>query len=565
MTDAQKIAELLYPNITKTVEDYLKQYPPRNLNANAEVTRLAPSPTGYIHIGQLFQVIANRAVSQKNNGIFYFRLEDTDSKREVAGAASAMPEVVQHFMPIDEGFYGFHKPEKGEYGPYVQSKRKEIYQAFAKELIAKGLAYPCFCDETSEAMRDEEQKRLKVPTGYYGQWAKCRNLTYEQVKANIDAGKPYTIRIKANGDGHERMIHSDLLRGKISFPKNYVDYILVKSDGLALYHLAHVVDDTLMHTTVVCRGEEWLSSVPLHYQMFEYFGLPVPKYMHTALLLTKDEQTGNVRKISKRLDPWANVQYFIEKGYPSEAVVEYLLNIANSKFEPWRRANPTLPYTEYPFDPSNMSKSGAMFDIKKLDDVSKNIISRMNSEEMYERVLAWAQTYDTPFARLLEEKEDYAKQVFAMDRDGKPRPRKDITMWSEVKANCAYMFDLLYYVKDRHLDFEENIPLKDTKAVLEEYLFEYDHNMDKQAWFDNMKKVARANGFAGEMKEYKENPSAFKGHITNVSTMVRVALTGSRQTPDLYEIQQVLGDARVRARLVETIRVLKLFIDKGKN
>ena len=340
---------------------------------------------------------------------------------------------------------------------------------------------------------------------------------------------------------------------------------MVKSDGLALYHLAHVVDDTLMHTTVVCRGEEWLSSVPLHYQMFEYFGLPVPKYMHTALLLTKDEQTGNVRKISKRLDPWANVQYFIEKGYPSEAVVEYLLNIANSKFEPWRRANPTLPYTEYPFDPSNMSKSGAMFDIKKLDDVSKNIISRMNSEEMYERVLAWAQTYDTPFARLLEEKEDYAKQVFAMDRDGKPRPRKDITMWSEVKANCAYMFDLLYYVKDRHLDFEENISLKDTKAVLEEYLFEYDHNMDKQAWFENMKKVARANGFAGEMKEYKENPSAFKGHITNVSTMVRVALTGSRQTPDLYEIQQVLGDARVRARLVETIRVLKLFIDKGQN
>ncbi|MEG1581765.1 MAG: glutamate--tRNA ligase family protein [Clostridia bacterium] len=566
MTDYEKIAELLYPNIKKTVNDYINMYPARKLPDGAEVTRLAPSPTGYLHIGQLFQCLVNKRIADQSKGVFYVRLEDTDQKREVAGAGPIMAEMINYFAPYTEGFHDYNK-QNGDYGSYIQSERQAIYLCFAKDLVSRGLAYPCFCssddDDDESCDYREEQKKLGVPTGYYGKWAKCRNLTYEEVKANIDAGKKYTIRIKANGNGTEKMVHKDLLRGSIVFPKNFVDYVLIKSTGLALYHMAHVVDDTLMHTSTVIRGEEWLSSVPLHYQLFEYFGLKAPKYLHTNLLMTTDANTGNTRKISKRYDPWADCRWFIEQGFPKEAIIEYVLNLANSAFEPWRTANPNADINEYILKTGNMGKSGAMFDMVKLVDVSKNVIAKMKAPEIYSRVLLWAKKYDITLAYLLERDKEYAISIFAMDRDNKPRPRKDTAKWSEIKEFYSYMWDDLYLSKERNYDFEEETKLKDIKELLERYILVYSASDDNQTWFNKVKETASLCGYCTDMKEYKLNPEKYKGSIRTASTIIRVAITGIRETPDLCEIMKILGEKVVHARIVETILAIEEFIKNG--
>lgn len=558
----QKIAELIYPNIKTTVAELLAKYPKRNLKEGQMVTRIAPSPTGELHIGQLYQAYLNKQLAEQSGGVFYLRIEDTDSKREVVGVSEKIYPLTKHFLAKPDEGYISRGVETGDYGPYVQSFRKEYYQIFAKDLISRGLAYPCFCggdDDDDSTDYREEQKRLGVPTGYYGRWAKCRDLSYEQVKENIEKGMPYTIRIKADGDGQRRIVVKDLNRGKISFPRQYVDTVLIKSDGMAVYHLAHLVDDTLMHTTTVIRGEEWLSSLPLHLMLFEYMGLTPPDYLHTAQIMTIDKETGNTRKISKRYDPWARVEWFKEHGYPAQGIKEYVLNLLNSSFEPWRKNHPDEPLAMFQLSTSNLSKSGAIFDMAKLENVCKNVIAKMSGEEVYTQTLMWAMEYDHDYAKLLKEKRDYMIRVFSMDKN-LVRPRKDIKCWSEVKDFYGYMLNELHRSGERKLDFDERIPLKDVVFVLEEYLRNYKHTPNNDEWFEYVKQVADKCGFAPETKLFKENPEKYKGSVADVSTIIRVAITGKRQTPNLCEIMQVLGEDETLARLKEIQTVVKMFI-----
>lgn len=542
----KRIADLLFPHITKTPEDYYKQYPKRNLPEGAEVTRVAPSPTGYMHIGTVYQALINTFVAHKTEGgIFYLRNEDTDSKREVKGAADIfVPALTGFGVAPDEGFVS-ETQEKGEYGPYTQSKRKEIYQAFAKDLVSRGLAYPCFCDGENKDAKDE-QLRLGLPLGYYGRWAKCRDLGFEEIKANLEAGKKFTIRVKSNGDGTRKFKFKDLRMGETLLPVNFNDYILLKSDGLALYHMAHLVDDSLMHTTTVIRDESWFPSAPLHVQLFEYMGLPAPKYLHTATINTLDKETGNARKVSKRKDDWADSRWFLEKGYPKEAILEYLINLINSNFEPWREQNPDALISEFEFKVSNMSKSGALFDLAKLDNISKNIISRMSGEEVFNRTLAWAKTYATQYVEVLNNNKEYAISVFGMDKNEK-RPRKDITTLSEVMEFYSYMFEELF---NKTMSFDvEKLKKSDIKQSLEAYSTAFNAKDTKEEWFSRMKEVAGSIGFATDMKAYKQNPESFKGSIADFSGIIRMALTGRSQTPDLYAIISLLGEEKVKARL----------------
>lgn len=553
LDEYKQMADLLFPNITKTPQDYYKMYPARNLPEGAEVTRFAPSPTGYMHIGGVYQCLINSFVAhQTEGGVFFLRNEDTDSKREVAGASNIFIPALKGFGIVpDEGFVS-DSEEKGAYGPYTQSKRKEIYQAFAKDLVARGLAYPCFCEgENKEAK--EEQLRLGMPLGYYGSWAKCRNLSYEEVEEKVKAGKKFTIRIKANGDGVKKFKFKDLRIGETLLPVNYNDYVLLKSDGLALYHLAHLVDDTLMHTTTVIRDESWFPSAPLHIQLFEYMGLTPPKYLHTPTINTLDAETGNARKVSKRKDNWADSRWFHEKGYPKEAIIEYLTNIINSNFEPWREQNPTAPFSEFKFSIKNMSKSGALFDLAKLDNISKNIVSRMSGEEVYQNTLMWAKNYAPEKVELLEKYADYAVSVFGMDKNEK-RPRKDITTFSEVLEFYSYMFDEAF---NNQVNFDvEKLKKSDIKLALEHYLDNFNIADNKDEWFARMKSVAGEIGFATDMKAYKANPENYKGSIADFSGIIRVALTGRTQTPDLFAIINLLGDARVKQRLASAITSL---------
>lgn len=554
--DEYKImAEKLFPNVTKTPADYLKMYPKRNIPEGAEVTRFAPSPTGYMHIGGVYQCLINRAVAHSSEGgVFFLRDEDTDSKREVKGAADIFVPALKGFrIEFDEGFVSENE-ERGEYGPYIQSKRVEIYQAFAKDLVARGLAYPCFCDgEDKEAK--EEQLRLGLPLGYYGRWAKCRDLSLEEVEKNLKAGRPFTIRIKSNGDGSKRFKFKDLRLGETILPVNSNDYIILKSDGQTLYHLAHLVDDTLMHTTTVIRDESWFPSVPLHIQLFEYMGLPAPKYLHTPTVNTIDKETGNVRKVSKRKDDWADSRWFHEAGYPSEAIVDYLMNLINSNYEPWRAEHPDAPVSEFDFKISNMSKSGALFDLAKIDNVSKNFISRLTGDQVYERTLAWAKKYNSDIAKLLEENNDYAKRVFGMDKNPN-RPRKDITTFAEAVPFFSFMFKSIYANDYSAFDYEKIGKAKILEAI-EKYAEKFDFSQDKDGWFATMKEVATAVGFCPDMKEYKKNPEQYVGSVADFSTIVRVSLTGKRQTPDLYEIIQMLGKNEVITRLNKAIEFLK--------
>ena len=553
LEEYKKIADLLFPHISKTPEDYYKLYPNRNLPDGAEVTRFAPSPTGYMHIGGVYQCLIDSFVAHKTQGgVFYLRNEDTDSKREVAGAANIfIPALAGFGIVPDEGFIS-ETEEKGAYGPYTQSKRKEIYQAFAKDLVARGLAYPCFCDGENKDAKDE-QLRLGLPLGYYGRWAKCRDLSFDEIKANIEAGKTFTIRIKANGDGTRKFKFKDLRIGETLLPVNYNDYVLLKSDGLALYHLAHLVDDTLMHTTTIIRDESWFPSAPLHVQLFEYMGLTPPKYLHTATINTIDQETGNARKVSKRKDPWADSRWFHEKGYPKEAILEYLINIINSNFEPWREQNPTAPISEFEFSIKNMSKSGALFDTAKLDNISKNIISRMSGEEVYDRTLTWAKAYAPQYVDLLINNNAYAIDVFGMDKNEK-RPRKDITTFSEVMEFYSYMFNELF---NKTYTFDvEKLNKDDIKLALTEYLNKFNITDLKEDWFARMKEIAGNIGFATDMKAYKATPENFKGSIADFSGIIRMAISGRSQTPDLYAIIILLGEKIVKSRLLSAIESL---------
>ena len=548
MTDNYLLADLLLPNITKEPEYYESRYPARNLPEGARVTRIAPSPTGYLHLGTLFAALVNRITATSSGGVFYTRIEDTDKKREIEGGIEDIIDGLNRFgIQIDEGFFSGTN-QKGEYGPYKQSERAEIYQTYVKKLIKEGLAYPCFCTaQELEEVRNIQESR-KIRTGYHGEWAKHRNITYADAKELIDQGKPFVIRLKSPGNEQNKIIFEDAVKGKIEMPENDEDFVLLKSDGIPTYHFAHAVDDHLMHTTHVLRGDEWISSVPKHIQLFKILGFKPPKYGHISPIMKLDG--GAKRKISKRKDPEAAVQFFAEQGYMSECVIEYLMTIAASDFEDWRRANPDKSYKDFKFNLKKMSVSGALFDPLKLIDVSKNRVCRLSSTQMYDLVTDWAKEFDKEFYEILTRNPDYTKAVFAIDRDV-PKPRKDIAKWNEVKDYFSYMFDELY---SPDFTLPENISKEDAVAFLNEYKSVYSDTDDKQTWFNKIKEIAPKLQFASETKEYKANPEKYKGHAGDLSTVLRIAITGRRNTPDLCSIMQVLGKDKCIERIENALR-----------
>lgn len=548
MTDTQKIADLLFPEVSAVPQDLEEKYPPRALPEGARVTRFSPSPTGYLHIGGLFGALADYMTAKATGGVFYLRIEDTDKKREIEDGVSGILEGLRAFgITPDEGVTGFDS-ETGAYGPYTQSKRVEIYHIVAKDLVRRGLAYPCFCtaDELT-ALREQQEKDGALIRGYFGKYAKCRDLSDEEIEANLRAGKPYVLRFRSDGDENRRVRFDDIVRGKIEFPENIIDEVLLKSDGVPTYHFAHVCDDHFMRTTHVLRGEEWLSSVPKHIALFKACGFRAPKYAHTPLVLKIDEQDGTKRKISKRKDPEAAVSYFVDSGYPKEALIEYLMTLLNSNFEDWRRANPEADIYSFPFNLKKMSVSGALFDLAKLNDISKTVISRMDAQTVFDRTLEWAKTYDAEYAALLENDPQKALGMMALDRGGK-KPRKDIAMWSQVRSYFSYMYPALY---EKDYTLPENIHAADAAAILHDYSEVWSPADEKDVWFEKIKALCAPHGFTPNVKEYKQNPDAFKGHVGDVSTVIRIAVTGRTNTPDLCTILQLLGEETVHARLAD--------------
>ena len=559
MTDPNTLAEYLFPDIDKTPDYYEAMYPPRGLPDSARVTRFAPSPTGYLHLGALFGALADIFTARATGGVCYLRIEDTDKKREIdSGVSAILDGFAQYGLSFDEGVTG-SDTEKGAYGPYTQSRRVEIYKTVAKDLVRKGLAYPCFMTaQELDEMRQAQEAEESENRGCFGKWAKCRDLSFEEVKRNIEAGMPWVLRFRADEENAgKRIAIDDIVRGKIEMPANIIDEVLLKSDGIPTYHFAHVCDDHFMRTTHVIRGEEWISSVPKHIALFKACGFKVPKYAHTPQVMKIDEQDGTKRKLSKRKDPEASVSWFTEQGFPKEAVKEYLTTLLNSNFEDWRKANPAADVMQFPFNLKKLSVSGCLFDMAKLRDVSKNVISVMTAEEVCSRVLAWSQEYDAGLYSLLKDAPDYAAAIFGIDRGGK-KPRKDIACWSEVRDYLAYFYDGLYTP-----DFSvmpENIAKADVRAILAGYAKIYDENDDKDAWFDKIKSLCGPLGFTPNVKEYKQEPEKFKGHVGDVSTVLRVAVTSRTNTPDLYFIMKILGRDRLVGRLEECGKALSVEI-----
>ena len=550
--DYKDLANLIFPD-AKDISYYEEKYPERNLPEGAVVTRFAPSPTGFVHIGGLYQALVAIEVSKRTKGVFFLRVEDTDQKREIENGVSEIVSSLKDFgMEADEGMLT-DTEEKGNYGPYKQSLRKEIYQAYAKYLIEQGKAYPCFCTPEDVEQIRQKQESAKIRPGYYGVWAKCRNITVEEAIEKIKNGDKYIIRFKSLGREDRKIKHHDIIKGNVDFPENDQDVVIIKADGLPTYHFAHAIDDHLMHTTHVIRGDEWLSSVPLHLQLFHELGFKAPKYAHIAPIMKNDD--GNKRKLSKRKDPEAAVSYYTKEGIPAEAVKEYLLNIANSSFENWRRQNKDKSIDEFELQLNKMSVSGALFDMVKLLDVSKIVISKMSAEEVYEKSLNWATKYDENLAKLLENKE-YALKVFGIER-GNQKPRKDIAKWSDVMENIEYMYDESFNSQLHKDEYQVINDKEDIKKILKLYIEKYyDANDDKQTWFNKIKELAGEMGYAKEVKEFKANQGVYKAHVGDVSTVIRIALTKRTNTPDMYEIMKVLGKDRVISRLNNEIENL---------
>lgn len=550
MTDYKELAQLLFPNITKAPQDFEEMYPPRALKDGARVTRFAPSPTGFLHFGNLFTCMVSYKTAKTTDGVFYVRVEDTDQKRKVEGAIDVMLKGLSVYgINADEGVVGDEK-EIGNYGPYYQSARAEIYQTYAKALVEQGLAYPCFCsaEELDEIRTAQENESIK---GYWGKWAKCRDLSFEQIKANIDAGMSWTLRLKSPGELDKKCYFDDMIKGKIEMPENVQDVVLLKSDGIPTYHFAHAVDDHLMRTTHVVRGDEWISSVPIHLQLFKVLGFKPPKYVHVAPIMK--EENGGKRKLSKRKDPEAAVTYYAEEGYPQESVNEYMMTLANSNFEDWRRMNKTEPIEKFPFNLKKMSVSGALFDNVKLTDVSKNVISLMPADKVFELSYAWAKEYQPQLAELFAQDEAKATAILNIDREGK-KPRKDIAKWSDVLDYVSYMYDETF-VPNYELNGNATPAL--AVKVIEEYIKVVNFDDDKDAWFGRMKDICPLVGCTPNVKEYKAEPEKFEGHVGDVSTIIRVALTGRTNTPDLFAITALLGEDTVKARLNSALKCYK--------
>lgn len=539
--DNELLSEMLFSNIKNDTNYYEEKYPERRLDKNQMVTRFAPSPTGFVHMGSLYVAFINRLLANQNGGVFYLRIEDTDQKREVTDGVKKIKEALDYFnITVDESPFN-----EGVYGPYTQSKRKEIYQTYVKDLVKKGLAYPCFCTpEELEGIR-EQQVASKVMPGYYGEWAACRNMTLEEVKRKIDNNEQYVIRLKTPTVVDEKIECSDMIKGKIYFPTNDIDIVLLKSDGLPTYHLAHAIDDHLMHTTHVVRGDEWLSSLPVHLQLFYLLGFKAPKYAHISPLTKKEENS--IRKLSKRKDPESAISFYQELGIPVEGLKLYFATIANSNFEQWYTQNKGLSISDFTFAFNKMSEGGTLFDIEKLTNICKIYFSLKNCNDLYNEALAYYKEYDTDYYGLLLNNKEYALDIFNIERDV-PKPRKDISCYQDIKKETWYMFDELFYDNVSYKELIENNTYN--SDIFDEYLnnyFSIDDN--EEQWYNRIKALALKLGYAPDMKSYKLEPDNYKGHVGDICETLRVALTGKTQTPSLYQIQKVLGVDRMAKRI----------------
>lgn len=543
-----KLAELLFPNVDKEPAEYEKIYPKRDLKEGAFVTRLGPSPTGFIHLGNLYGAFADERLAHQSGGVFYLRIEDTDDKRYVDGALDVIINSLRFFgINFDEG--ALLQGEKGNYGRYVQSERKEIYQTFAKKLIEEGKAYPCFLtEEEISTIRDEQEKAKETP-GIYGKYAKSRDLSFEEIKERIDEGEKYVIRLRsegnpdAKGEDIRRVKVEDGIRGTLEVPENFQDVIILKANGIPTYHFAHAIDDHFMRTTHVVRGAEWLSSLPIHVELFDKLGFEKPVYCHTAQLMKLDEN-GNKRKLSKRKDPELSLDYYRKKGYHKDAVREYLLTILNSNFEEWRIENPDLDVEEFKFSMEKMSNSGALFDINKLKDISKDVLLKIPAEELYDFLYSWAKEFREDLLFVFEDK-DYLIKILDLGRKDK-KPRKDLIYAEQIIDYISYFFEPIYEIKD---DFPEEIPVEDRKVILEKYLETYDPKDDQSQWFEKIRDITKDLGYAVKPKDFKKHPEEYKGHVGHVSTGIRVALMGRKESPDIWEIQNILEEDKVRERI----------------
>lgn len=547
----KKLADLIFPDITETIQDLEKRYPERNLPEGACVTRYAPSPTGFFHTGGLFTSLIDIRTARQTNGVFFLRIEDTDTKREVEGSKDSLITEMRSFGIIpDEGAISSSE-EIGDYGPYTQSKREEIYKICAKNLIEKGLAYPCFCTPECLALVHAEQEKNKIRPGYYSNYARCRNISIDESIARVASGENYVLRFRSSGSHMKKVSFIDSVRGKIEIAQNDQDIVIIKKDNLPTYHFAHVVDDHFMRVTDVIRGEEWIPSAPIHIELFNALEFELPRYAHVPPVMIMDGQSK--RKLSKRKDKEAAISYFVKAGYPKNSMLEYLLTIINSDYEMWRAKNLSCDMFDFEIKLSKMGSAGALFDIDKLNDVSKEVISRMSSDEVLENVLTWAKKYDNEMYQYIQKDMEYSKKIFSLERDNVKKIRKDIYKWEDIKTNFFYFFDELYNkdILEKGYIFENSNDI--INMVITKYISVYDQNDDKDTWFAKMKQCAESIGFCIDMKEYKQNPDNYDGCIADYASIIRIAITNRKNTPDIYSIMQLLGKDEVMSRFQRVI------------
>ena len=560
--DYKVLADLLFPNVTMTIEEAEAKYPARDLPEGAKVTRFAPSPTGFVHFGGMYQAVVNERLAHQSGGVFFLRIEDTDGQREVNGAVEALIKTLSEYgVSYDEGFVmgeNGELVEKGAYGPYKQSQRAELYHVFAKKLVEEGKAYPCFSteEELEEIQNTDKKAEIKNTDWHVAAEQKRaamlagREFTMDEVKAHLEAGDPFVLRILANGDPEKKTKFTDLVKGNLEVPENDEDFVLLKSDGIPTYHFAHAVDDHLMKTTHVIRGEDWLPSLPKHIQLFQYLGFKMPKYLHTAQILKTDENGGK-KKLSKR-DMGAKMDDYREMGYATECVWEYLLTLLNSNFEEWHAQNPTKSCMDFPFNIKKMSVSGCLFDFQKLNDVSKNVLSKMTADQVYEGAVDWYKDFEPEFAAALTADPAFTKAIFAIGRGGK-KPRKDLTTWRDVKPYMGFFYDGFFSIEDA---IDEKFDRADIKAVLAQFKETFDAADDMNTWFGKIQQISEGLGYTSDMKAYKADPSAFKGNVSDVSMFLRIAVTGKLNSPDMYAVMQILGKEKVFARIDSMLETL---------
>lgn len=543
-SEREELSLLLFPDVTKTPEEIEALFPPRNLKEGAVVSRMAPSPTGFVHLGNLVQGLTSERMCHQSEGCLFLRVEDTDAKREVPGAIETLIDTLSHYgIVFDEG--ATLDGDFGNYGPYRQRQRKDIYHVFAKKLLLEGLAYPCFCTEEELADIHTQQEAQKANFGYFGPWAIWRDASLQEIKNALNENKSWVLRFRSEGSIENKIRFTDLIKGNMELTENDIDHVLLKSDGIPTYHFAHAVDDHLMHTTHVVRGDEWLSTLPFHIQLFRSLGFRLPKYLHIGPLMKMDGTSK--RKLSKRKDPELALSYYKSEGFPIRSVYEYILTILNSNFEDWRRANPDTPAEEFKFSYKKMNPAGSLFDHMKLLDVSKNVISRMTSDEVLDEILRWTEEFDPELHQLLADDQDKAIQILSIGRGG-PKPRKDIATWNEIRSYLGFFYDSLFRVED---ELPENVSKDEAKAILAALSGNVGLDLPADAWFEHITKLAVSLGYAAKPKEYKQNPDLYKGHVGDITMVLRLAVSGKKASPDLYSVMQILGSENVQKRMVD--------------